>query len=202
MAPPACPSRNLWSARSAGFSPVHGGARCIPALPLPIYSGSGCVNPLRSPTHRHFSNVSSCLQHGVTCPQAPSAERKSLSGKKRAGGIHSTCPPRHCNRSFRHPFRVCIAPGTTRSAHTPSGLPCPGCVRPSPRLLGAAARSYLGHSHQSAAFEAPADNAGTGYHSGSRTPCAVIRVLHYSSHVGWTFMRPDLTGMSEAPAPA
>ena len=46
--------------------------------------------------------------------------------------------------------------------------------------------SYLGHSHQSAAFEAPADAAGTGYHSGSHTSCAVILVLHHSSHVGWT----------------
>jgi len=46
--------------------------------------------------------------------------------------------------------------------------------------------SYLGHSRQSAAFEAPADAAGTGYHSGSHTPCAVILVLHHSSHVGWT----------------
>jgi len=46
--------------------------------------------------------------------------------------------------------------------------------------------SYSGHSHQGAAFEAPADFAGTGYHSGSHTPCAVILVLHHSSHVGWT----------------
>src|SRR5271170_2085124 len=31
---------------------------------------------------------------------------------------------------------------------------------------------------------------GTGYHSGRHTPCAVIPVLHYSSHVGRTTLRP------------
>jgi hypothetical protein len=99
------------------------------------------------------------------------------------------------------PFVYAISPGTTRNAHTPPGLPCPGCAPPSPRLLGTTARSYLGHSHQSAAFETPADDAGTGYHSGSHTSCAVIPVLHYSSHVGWTSVRPDLPGMSDPRLP-
>ena len=69
--------------------------------------------------------------------------------------------------------------------------------------------SYLGHSHQSAAFEAPADAAGTGYHSGSHTPCAVILVLHHSSHVGWTrtsmltrYVRSSRSAIVSGPAPA
>ena len=101
-------------------------------MPLPIYSGSGCVYPFRSPTHTHFSSVSGYLQHHVACPQARAAERSSLSGKKRAGGIHSTCPPRHCNRSFRHPFRVCIALGTTR-------MRAPAAWTALPRLRSASA---------------------------------------------------------------
>ena len=44
--------------------------------------------------------------------------------------------------------------------------------------------------------------SGTGYHSGRPTPCAVIPVLHHSSHVSWTPVRPRSSGMSEAPAPA
>lgn len=48
------------------------------------------------------------------------------------------------------------------------------------------ARSYLEHSHRSAAFESSADNADTGYHSGSHTPCTVSLTLACSSHVGRT----------------
>jgi len=51
------------------------------------------------------------------------------------------------------------------------------------------------------AFESPANNAGTGHHSGRQTPCAVIPVLHSSSHVGWIF-DPCSPGMSKAPAEA
>lgn len=47
-------------------------------------------------------------------------------------------------------------------------------------------RSYLEHSHGSAAFESSADYADTGYHSGSHTPCTVSLTLRYSSHVGRT----------------
>jgi len=62
--------------------------------------------------------------------------------------------------------------------------------------------SYWRHSHQSAAFEAPADSqAGTGYHSGRHTPCAVSLTLRRRRHVGRTPGRPDRSGMCEAPAP-
>lgn len=52
--------------------------------------------------------------------------------------------------------------------------------------MQAIARSYLEHSHRSAAFESSADYADTGYHSGSHTPCTVSLTLACSSHVGRT----------------
>jgi len=50
----------------------------------------------------------------------------------------------------------------------------------------------LRHSHQSAAFESPADWAGTGNHPGSRTPCAVSHELYCSSHFGRATFGPQL----------
>lgn len=52
--------------------------------------------------------------------------------------------------------------------------------------MQAFACSYLEHSRQNAAFKAPADSTGTGYHSGGHIPCTVSLTLHGSSHVGRT----------------
>ena len=206
MALPACPSRNLWSAQSAGFLSGESSARCIPLSPLPIYSGSGCVKPCCLPTHRHFSNDSGCFSAALPVPRhAP------LSA--------ALCPARSGQVAFTPPAHHAIVTGHSVTPFVCALRPAPPVARtrrfnclaeatPSLRFSGqrrlgpGSAWSYLEHSHQSAAFEAPANNAGTGYHSGSHTPCAVIPVLHYSSHVGWTSMRPDLPGMSEAPASA
>lgn len=60
--------------------------------------------------------------------------------------------------------------------------------------------SYWRHSHQSAAFESPADKAGTGHHSGSHTPCTVSLTLRCNSHVGRTFSsEPDRHVRSSRP---
>jgi hypothetical protein len=89
-------------------------------------------------------------------------ERSSLSVEKRAGGVR---PPAHhivVTGYSRHPFRVCVAPGTTRSAHPPFPLPCgndtPSSASDRGRWGRGFASSYLGHSHQSVAFETPADS--------------------------------------------
>ncbi len=68
------------------------GARCIPALPLPIYGSSGCANPLRSSAHRRFLQCSGCRPRMGACPQAPLAKRSSRSVKQRAGGVSLHLP--------------------------------------------------------------------------------------------------------------
>ena len=85
-----------------------------------------------------------------------------------------------------------IVPGTTRK-HAP--VVSTALLKRHPiqrhcglKILGQGlALSYWEHSHQSKVFQAPADLAGTGYHSGNLRPCAVSLTLRYSSHVGQDF---------------
>ena len=113
-------------------------------------------------------------------------------GPTRSGQVAYTPPAHHVvvTGSPVTPFVCALRPAPPVARTRRSN--CLAGTTPKPRRsrrwrLGPGwAWSYLGHSHQSAAFETPADLAGTGYHSGSHTPCAVILVLHHSSHVGWT----------------
>jgi len=91
-------------------------------------------------------------------------------------------PPAHDfieTGSSRRLFRVCWCARHHPLART-RPLDCLAQVASSLRW------SYWRHSHQSAAFEAPANDAGTGYHSGRPTPCAVSLTLRDRSHVGRT----------------
>ena len=163
-APPACPPQNLWSARCAGSSAGHGGARAaFQRCCCLSYGSSGCENPLRSPTHTCFSNKLAAFRRAVPVPRP--APRNVVLCRSSSGQVEfgSTRPPRRCDRSSRHPFRVCSC-----ARHHPltrtrpfnclaEETPCPR--RSSRRLWGAGfAWSYLGHSHQSAAFQTPADS--------------------------------------------
>ena len=69
----------------------------------------------------------------------------------------------------RHLFQSVFRPAPPVSRQTRPALPCTERVGTIP--------TPTPHSDESAAFKAPADKAGTGYHSGSHTPCAVICVL-------------------------
>jgi hypothetical protein len=169
-------------------------ARCIPALPLPIYNGSGCLNPLRSPTHNYFSNAWAAFS--IALPVPGHAWLNAILRPARSGQVAFTPPAHHAFVTGHSvtPFVCALRPAppvarTRRFNCLAEATPSLrfSCQR---RLGPGCAWSYLEHSHQSAAFKAPANNAGTGYHSGSHTSCAVILVLHHSSHVGWT--RPSM----------
>ena len=100
---------------------------------------------------------------------------------------------------------VQLCPAPPVSTHPPLQLPCcndtpSSAKRPKNRMqaLPAPTGSTLIRVRR---LKHRLTKAGTGYHSGSHTPCAVSLTLHYSSHVGGT-RGPDRPGMSKAPAPA
>lgn len=175
-------------------------ARCIPALPLPINSGSGLAET-------NAINGSECL-HPPGCP-SPDTERVNAASND--GRVESDAPPA---RDFietgysRHSFRVC-----TRARHHPLARTrrsnCLAGTTPRPRRTSAnAARvQALPGPTGSTLVRVRLLNhrrtfAGTGHHSGRHTPCAVSLILRCSSHVGRTSSRPGRPGMPEAPASA
>ena len=140
-------------------------------------------------------------------PRPPAAERR-LPAWQWAGEAFKLHRPTVSLRRV-HPVASFVCAGArhhplarTRRSHCLAGTtPRPRPLEPRDWGPGSA-WSYWRHSHQSAAFEAPADSqAGTGYHSGRHTPCAVSLTLRRRRHVGRTPGRPDRSGMCEAPAP-
>jgi len=129
-------------------------ARCIPALPLLTYSGSG------------FAETNAIL--GSSClhpPGCPSPDTELVNADPNDGRVESNAPPA---RDFIEtgspvtPFVCALVPGTTRRhAHAvPTALlerhPVPGDHVARGQGPGDA-WSYWEHSRQSAAFQSPAD---------------------------------------------
>src|SRR5262249_1031320 len=124
-----------------------------------------------------------------------SLERRSPSSK-RAGEILFTRPRRVFPTGLSvTPFSLRHGPAPPVGPQTPFPLPCTKRVEEKTLFL-ALTRSTLIKVRR---LKTLADKASTENHFGGHTSCAVIRVLGSSSHVGRT-LRPDFSGMSQAPA--
>ena len=114
--------------------------------------------------------------------QSPDNFRGNALLLRRSGpvDVKSTGPRRSLRRVAPVASFVCaMVPGTTRK-HAPApwtALPRlrPACAGPTRSTLIRVRR-----------FNHRLTPAGTGYHSGSHTPCTVSLTLRYSSHVGRT----------------
>ncbi len=167
-------------------------ARCIPPLQLHNHRGCAWLKTARLRLPWRTSLQFAALKRSLPVPRQPWFERSSPSPKW-AGGIRIHRPMTSLRRVNPVASFVCACmPGTTRkhapapSTALPKSHPCPPRNTRNRKGPGSA-RSYWRHSHQSMAFESPADKAGTGHHSGSHTPCTVSLTLHHSSHVGRTY---------------